>query len=144
MKPNAFAEEALRLGHQIHVQLLKRMPAMIGKGAVSFPQIVILDILRRAGKCRMGRLSKVMGVTNSAVTGMTDRLIQTGILKRARSTCDRRVVYVGLTKKGASLARKLNNYKVKMIKSLFSSLTGAERAAYLKILRKITEKSKNA
>jgi len=48
---------------------------------------------------KMSDLSKKMGLSNSTISGIVDRVEKLGIIERERSDKDRRVVYVKLTEK---------------------------------------------
>ena len=137
MDVRKFAKEIVATLPQIHLEFVRRQPNIIMKGKLTFPQMIILEILRAQNECKMGDLSRMLGVTKSAVTGLTDRLIKVGLARRRRSKEDRRVVKIKLTPKGSSLSKQINEYKLRMIASLFSNISPKERTVYLGILRKL-------
>lgn len=63
------------------------------------PQGMIMGILSHSGKMKISDLSKKMGLSNSTVSGIIDRLEKQGLAERKRSDEDRRVVYVNVTEK---------------------------------------------
>lgn len=63
------------------------------------PQGMLIEILHRYGEMKISDLSKKMGLSNSTVSGIVDRLEKQGLIKRTRSDEDRRVVYVDVTDK---------------------------------------------
>lgn len=63
------------------------------------PQGMIMGILNHSGKMKISDLSKKMGLSNSTVSGIIDRLEKQGLAERKRSDEDRRVVYVNVTEK---------------------------------------------
>jgi len=63
------------------------------------PQGMLIEILRRYGEMKISDLSKKMGLSNSTVSGIVDRLEKQGLIKRTRSNEDRRVIYVNVTDK---------------------------------------------
>ena len=132
-----FAKKVAAITPSIHIMLIRRMPKMLAKGKMTFPQTVIMDILRARKICKMGDLSKALGVTKSAVTGITNRLIKAGLLKRINSRVDRRIINIQLTSKGAKLAREFGNYKLGLLQDLFSNINAKERLQYLRILGKL-------
>ena len=73
---------------------------------------------------------EALGVTKSAITGLVVRLINTGFIKRIRYESDRRVVKIKLTKKGADLARKFNDFRLKIIMRFFVNVSRTERMQY--------------
>ncbi|MBP2071645.1 MarR family winged helix-turn-helix transcriptional regulator [Thermoanaerobacterium butyriciformans] len=63
---------------------------------ITGPQGMIIGILMRHRKMKISELSKKMGLTSSTVSGIVDRLEKQGMVKRERSSDDRRVVYVNI------------------------------------------------
>ncbi|MDK2805636.1 MAG: hypothetical protein PWQ94_800 [Thermoanaerobacterium sp.] len=63
---------------------------------ITGPQGMIIGILMRHGKMKISELSEKMGLTSSTVSGIIDRLEKQGMVKRVRSSDDRRVVYVNI------------------------------------------------
>lgn len=61
---------------------------------ITGPQGMVIGILIRHGKMKISDLSSELGLSNSTVSGIIDRLEKQGIVERTRSEDDRRVVYV--------------------------------------------------
>ena len=83
------------------------------------------------------RLSNAINVPSPNLTLILDRLEDQGILVRRRSTLDRRVQHVTLTRKGSTLARKADMQSNSMETELLSHLTFAERAMLFELLEKV-------
>lgn len=62
-------------------------------------QGMLVGILHRHGQMKISDLSKKIGLSNSTVSGIVDRLETQGLVKRIRSKTDRRVVYISVTEK---------------------------------------------
>ena len=137
MNIREFAKEVAAITPAIHMALVRRQPKALAKGKITFSQMVILGLLRAKKECKMGEISKALGVTKSAVTGITDRLIKSGLLRRSRSKSDRRVVYITLAPKGVNLSRQLRDFNLRVVSNLFSNISHGERSSYLAILRKV-------
>jgi len=60
---------------------------------------MVMSILDKNGKMKVGDLSSILGLSNSTVSGILDRLEKQGFVERERSTEDRRVVWVQTTQK---------------------------------------------
>ncbi|WP_138207483.1 MarR family winged helix-turn-helix transcriptional regulator [Haloimpatiens lingqiaonensis] len=58
------------------------------------PQGMIIGMLSHEGKMKISDLSKRIGLSNSTISGIVDRLEKQGFVERIRSEKDRRVVYV--------------------------------------------------
>lgn len=63
------------------------------------PQGMLMGILNRYGEMKVSDLSEKLGLSNSTVSGIIDRLEKQDLVKRTRSESDRRVVYVSATEK---------------------------------------------
>lgn len=63
-------------------------------------QYYLLRDIKKKGKYTSTELASVFGVSKSAITAMTNRLVEKGLLQRTRDPNDRRVVYLTLTEHG--------------------------------------------
>ncbi|AZV56846.1 MULTISPECIES: MarR family transcriptional regulator [unclassified Clostridium] len=77
----------------------KKMKSSFNSFNLTAPQGMLIEILRRYGDMKISDLSKRMGLSNSTVSGIIDRLEKQGLVKRTRSDEDRRVIYVDVTDK---------------------------------------------
>ncbi|MGF7400768.1 MarR family transcriptional regulator [Thermoanaerobacterium thermosaccharolyticum] len=86
---------------------------------ITGPQGMIIGILMRHGEMKISDLSEKMGLTNSTVSGIIDRLEKQGMVKRVRSSDDRRVVYVKIDeefkKKSKEVFKKIEDKFINMM-----------------------------
>jgi MarR family transcriptional regulator, organic hydroperoxide resistance regulator len=61
------------------------------------PQGMMMGILSHDGEMKISDLSEKLGLSNSTVSGIIDRLEKQGLVERTRSLEDRRVVYVNVS-----------------------------------------------
>ena len=73
----------------------------------SFSQVMVLETLHRAREMRMTELANFLGLSKANATGLIDRLVARGLVRRERSETDRRVVNVSLTQEGRKAAARL-------------------------------------
>ena len=119
-------------------KLLRGLRAgFIAAPQVTTSQMVTLMRIYEKGNTRVGILSKEMRVSAPTITGVIDRLLRNGYLKRTRDKSDRRVVNVELTNKGKQLVEHLFSEINKRWYRILINLTTEERENYLKILRRI-------
>lgn len=71
------------------------------------PQLWAIKVLAESAPIMISDLARRMYLHPSTVIGILDRLESRGLLKRTRSTEDRRVVTVELTRKGKRTANKV-------------------------------------
>lgn len=97
--------------------LLREIRSLIDKGLKSklhlgdftMPQTMIIYNLANNGRMKISELSEKMGLTNSTVSGIVDRLEDQGVVFRERSSKDRRVVYVQFAPEHEKNYQDMNN-----------------------------------
>jgi DNA-binding MarR family transcriptional regulator len=93
------AVQALMLASRALVGLTVRALADVGAD-VTIPQFRTLVVMSSRGSMRGADIAEELNVNPSTGTRMTDRLVAKGLVRRVRSTDDRRVVQLRLTKAG--------------------------------------------
>jgi DNA-binding MarR family transcriptional regulator len=104
------------------------------------PQLTVLKVLEGLGDLSLSELSERIRAQNSTVTGIIDRMEREGLVVRARSTEDRRVVHIQLTDKGARIAREIAVEPMEVFRSALESLSAGEMRDLLRILTKIAQR----
>lgn len=106
MKKNTLDSRGERI-HLLLPQIMKKL-FFAGKQKIEHPDITIaqirtLHILMEDNNCTMGELSDRASVTLGTMTNTVDRLVRNKLVKRTRSTKDRRLVRVQLTDPGKGI-----------------------------------------
>ena len=104
------------------------------------PQLTVLKVLEGLGDISLSELSERIRAQNSTVTGIIDRMEREGLVVRARSTEDRRVVHIRLTEKGARIARDIAVEPMEVFRGALESLSAGEVRDLLRILTKIAQR----
>ncbi len=96
--------------HDIASQFLRlfrrtkqRLQAIAERHSLTFPQLIALFRLHRAGSLTMSDLTTHLGVTRGALTGLIDRLEEGGLVTRQPDEQDRRVVHLVLTPRARTI-----------------------------------------
>ena len=77
------------------------------------------NILGRTGRCTMSQLAQECGLALSSMTGVVDRLVAKGCVKRSRDDGeDRRKVFVELDRKGEKIYQEHLEIEMEMMESL--------------------------
>ncbi len=121
-------------------QLLVRAERLLREHGLTASQYNILRILRGEGKPLP--MQEIAGRTVQVVpgiTGLTDRLEAAGLVRRERSTEDRRVIFVSITKKGLTILAQLDEPLVAYEKKLVGCLGAAEQRELIRLLEKIRD-----
>jgi DNA-binding MarR family transcriptional regulator len=98
---------------------------------------VCLALLRRS--CSMSEISREIGLSPSAVTQVSDRLVRRGLVERAFQDEDRRVRKLKLTAKGLQLMRTHEEKQLRRIAAALDSLSESELDQLLAGLEILTQ-----
>jgi DNA-binding MarR family transcriptional regulator len=85
-------------------------------------QVFVMMMLHKQGICKATDIANHLGVTSGAVTGLTDKLVNLGLMSRIRSEEDRRVVQFTLTDKGVDVLKQIRQERLQMLFGLFEKL----------------------
>ena len=108
------------------------------------PQLTVVKILEGIGDLSLSELSERIRAQNSTVTGIIDRMEREGLVVRARSNEDKRVVKIKLTPKGGRLARAIKVEPMEVFRTALESLSDVETRQLLEILLKISRRVRKA
>jgi DNA-binding MarR family transcriptional regulator len=81
----------------------------LNKGSISYAQFFLLGYLAKEDYLTMTDISKKMGHSTAAATGLVDRLEKLGYVQRLHAAEDRRKVMVQITRKGLELVTRLRD-----------------------------------
>jgi len=81
----------------------------LNRGNVSYAQFFLLGYLANEDYLTMTDISKKMGHSTAAATGLVDRLEKLGYVQRLHAADDRRKVMVQITRKGIEMVSRLRN-----------------------------------
>ncbi|MCX7661624.1 MAG: MarR family transcriptional regulator [Candidatus Omnitrophica bacterium] len=110
------------------------------KEKLTLSQFLILNFLHKERECKMSYLSRFMQVSMPAMTGVVERLVRQGFVRRDIDPKDRRIVKVKLTPKGEVLLKRINSQRHKTIKEIFSKISSSDRKEYLRILTQLKDR----
>lgn len=108
------------------------------KEHVTLNEFMVLKLLSESSM-RSSDLSKILQVSASHITSVTDSLVEKGLIERRRSNKDRRVVDLILTEKGKSLIGRLKEIKSRFLKDQLDVFTEEERETLYKLFRKFED-----
>lgn len=105
--------------------------------ATTLPRFDLLAQLERQPKGqgqRMSDLSKRLMVTGGNITGITDQLVNEGLVARVTDPADRRAFLIELTPAGRKAFAEMARKHEELIRELFVGLKSAERETLLALL----------
>lgn len=100
-------------------------------------ELVALLLADRKGEMTMTGLAQGLSVPMSTATGIVDRLVKKGYLKRDRSEEDRRIVTVDLTDIGTEMVKGVQAHFHDFLNRIRCLLTEEELETALKIMQKV-------
>jgi len=90
-------------------EFLLNLSPDLNRRNVSYAQFYLLGYLNRSRELTMTAISRKMGHSTAAATGLVDRLEKLGYVDRTHAVDDRRKVMVRITMKGEELVRNLRS-----------------------------------
>jgi len=136
--------DIIKLLYQIFVLLQNKMKKLLEKEGISTSHGIIIKTISEHKKIKITELSELLGLSNSTLSGIIEKLKTYGIVERKRSNEDRRIVYVSISadfeKKHGDFHHRINNYIEQTVKKAGSE----ERNKIiegLNMLKKLLEES---
>ena len=115
-------------------RLTKGLASQFGLTA---PQLTVIKLLETFDNLSLSSLSERIRAQNSTVTGIIDRMEREGLVRRERSTVDRRVIHIRLSDKGQKLARQIQVEPMEIFREALAALTQADLRDLLRIMNKL-------
>jgi DNA-binding MarR family transcriptional regulator len=112
-------------------------------GSVTIHQLTALKHLQ-AGPVTMRELAKELGVSESAVTAIGDRLVRQGLVERLGDPSDRRIVRLGLSKTGRRLIERIDESVCHKTAAVVSVLSDTQLAQLVDIVETLAGAEKVA
>lgn len=118
-------------------RLTKGMASQFG---LTGPQLTVIKLLESLGDLSLSSLSGRIKAQNSTVTGIIDRMEREGLVRRERSSSDRRVVFIRLTDKGQKLARQIQVEPLEIFRGALLDMSQGDQRDLLRILTKLQKR----
>jgi DNA-binding MarR family transcriptional regulator len=115
-------------------RLTKGMAREVG---LTGPQLTVIKLLETFDNLSLSSLSERIRAQNSTVTGIIDRMEREGLVRRERSTVDRRVIHIRLSDKGQKLARQIQVEPMEIFREALAGLSQADLRDLLRIMNKL-------
>jgi DNA-binding MarR family transcriptional regulator len=106
---------------------------------VTLAQFRTLIVLAARGPQRVVDVSAELGVNPSTGTRMCDRLVRKGLIRRARTSGDRRVIRLTLTPAGRDLVAEVTRQRREELSRLVAAVPADSHATLVAGLRALTD-----
>ena len=110
------------------------------KRGVTQTQFLMLAAIRAYARCTMGALARSLHIAMPTASGIVDRLVNAGFVRRAPQADDRRQVIVELTAKGQAFFRDFETVIRRRWEEILLSLEPDELAAFYDVVTKLRER----
>ena len=112
---------------------------------VTLPRFDLMAQLDKAPNgMTLGELSQRMMVSNGNITGLVDRLVEQGLIRRKPAPNDRRVQIVSLTPEGQREFRAMARVNADWVGEIFEGLTPKDIEALMPLLAKTKASARKA
>lgn len=103
------------------------------------PQLVVLRAIRDKETASIARLCEAVHLSQATVTTIIDRLESVGLVSRARSLADRRVVHVSLTTNGRDVLQSAPTGLQQEFVERFAALEDWEKSTIIASLQRVAK-----
>lgn len=138
MSIEQFADRMTAVMRKMARNMMSAERNYLARGVITLPQLWVLHEIADAGSCPMLLISRNLGIKSSTVTGIMDRLVKLGLVKRYSSKTDRRCVLAEATPKGRHILEHIHAERRRSLINAFGPLSEKERADYLAIIEKVS------
>jgi len=114
------------------------------KQGVTQTQFLMLAAIRAYVRCTMSTLARSLHVSMPTATGIVDRLVRSGFIRRAPQREDRRQVIVELTAKGEGFFRNFELVSRRRWEEALQPLEPNELRAFYEVVTKLRERLQTA
>ena len=137
MEIGQFGDRMIELLPQLIRGLAQYEHNYLSRGEITLPQLWVLEYLSRHGSSPMNGLAQFLKISKPAATGLVDRLIAQGLVRREEDKHDRRVVRVRITAKGRRIISNIWKQKRNTLVKVFGQISPSDRTQYITILERV-------
>ena len=125
-------QKADRVRRQYELDIWMSLPLTIA-------QLKSLFFIYDQDSTNSGKLALALGVTSTNVTGIIDRVVKQGLVKRTGDTRDRRLVTLRVTNKGEEMVTRLRSRRTGYLSQVLARLSEDELTRLARDLTVFTE-----
>lgn len=121
-RPAGSPADTMRLLEGVQRLLRERLIAFFGERGFTVGEGQVLQWVHGEAELTVSELSRRMGLSKGHVSGVVDRLVQDGLMRRDADARDHRQVRLALTEEGAGFCASLVEQYRKMMEGLVEGL----------------------
>lgn len=104
---------------------------------ITHDQYYVLRYIYKRGVCTSTELADVFAVNKSAITAMTNRLVEKGMIARGKDEDDRRVISLTLTEKGKMWLIETERKVYELVETMMTKLSHEEIEQFIQTYEKL-------
>ena len=105
---------------------------------LTLPQFHLLKLISLNGSHQVGEVAQFLGVSAPAATKNIDKLEGLGLVRRSRSTADRRATLLESSRKGRQLVRRYEALKEERLEPVLDRFSDTELAQFTRMLERFS------
>jgi len=138
LSPRTYRLETLiRSAHRLINRLTQPEADALG---LTLPRLWVLVHVDECPRLTMGALARRMGLSRSAVTGLVDDMVRSGLVRREDDPDDRRIIRLALTPDGEAALRRLLARRAQVVADALHQVSEAEAEALLAGLERLVDR----
>jgi DNA-binding MarR family transcriptional regulator len=99
---------------------------------VTLPQCLVLLEIDESDRLTVGQLASRLRLDDSTLSRTIDGLVRRGLLDRRRDDRDRRVVWIGLTRKGTATCAEIHRQNDDIVRGVFEKIPPSRRRVVIR------------
>jgi DNA-binding MarR family transcriptional regulator len=120
------SSKIINLIRNLNKSMRHRFHDFMQDSGLTFPQLSVISTLTKNGELKVSVLSDKIGLSDSTVSGILDRLEQKNIIRRERNQDDRRVVKIALTEGSRKFCKDFHKRAEEHFSNLLKRLSEQE------------------
>lgn len=133
------ADEFMTVLGNVHLNSYKRNKKVFEHANLSYSQYLALDIVVRSEEIKMSDIASILDISLPAVTGLIDKLMMLGFVKKEQDDIDRRVSKIIPLNSAIQFISAINQQRKETVLEVFEQLQEDECKIYLKVMRMVED-----
>lgn len=105
--------------------------------SISMAHVFVMSKIDMHGSMPMSRVAELIGSGLPTATGLVNRMVERGFVRREQDPRDRRVVLVSLTEAGAAEVRDIHEARQRRMAAAIAQLSDRQQASLLTGIRSL-------
>lgn len=106
---------------------------------ITHDQYYVLRYIYKRGVCTSTELADVFAVNKSAITAMTNRLVEKGMIARGKDEDDRRIIALSLTERGKEWLVETERKVYELVETIMTKLSHEEIEQFIQTYEKLAK-----